>query len=87
MARPGGGANNQLTEPGVTAIGVAVQNNPDGHPDAAVSISMPCLDSYRLANWVNGLVSTAADIEGDLRTHAPQTSASRNPLPGTSSRA
>jgi IclR family transcriptional regulator, acetate operon repressor len=52
--------NNQRTEPGVTAIGVAVQNNHDGHPDVAVSISMPTVrfDRDRLvANWVNGLVS------------------------------
>jgi IclR family transcriptional regulator, acetate operon repressor len=60
--------NNQLTEPGVTAIGVALRD-PDGHPNAAISISMPTIrfDRDRLTGWVNELVSTAAEIERDLR--------------------
>jgi DNA-binding IclR family transcriptional regulator len=62
--------NNQLTEPGVTAVGVAV-HDPAGQPNAAISISMPSIRFHRdrLTTWVNELITTAAVIERDLHSH------------------
>lgn len=61
--------NDQLTERGVTAIGVALRD-PVGQPRAAISISMPSVrfDRDRLAGWVNELTTAAALIERDLRS-------------------
>jgi IclR family transcriptional regulator, acetate operon repressor len=63
--------NNQLTEPGVTAVGVAV-HDPAGQPNAAISISMPSVRFRRdhLTAWANELTTTAAVIERDLQGHA-----------------
>ncbi|MFK0113256.1 IclR family transcriptional regulator [Streptomyces sp. NPDC091217] len=59
--------NDQLTEPRVTAIGVAVRS-PDGHPNAAISLSVPAVrfQRDRLTGWVNELAATAALIKRDL---------------------
>src|SRR5690606_15313079 len=59
--------NDQLTEKGVTAIGVALQN-PSNRPTAAISISMPTarFDRNHLAIWANELTTTAAAIATDL---------------------
>jgi IclR family acetate operon transcriptional repressor len=63
--------NDQLTEPGVTAIGVAIRD-PFGQPNAAISISMPTVRFHRdrLTAWVNELTTAAAVIERDLHCHA-----------------
>lgn len=59
--------NDQLTEKGVTAIGVALQDR-SGSPTAAISISMPTARFARdhLTGWTNELTATAAAIERDL---------------------
>jgi DNA-binding IclR family transcriptional regulator len=70
--------NDQLTERGVTAVGVAVPD-PAGQPNAAISISMPTVRfrRSRLAAWADGLTAAAAAIERDLRSHAAQQTAGR----------
>lgn len=68
LARKRGFAiNDQLTEPGVTAVGVAVRG-PAGQPHAAISVSMPTVRFHRdrLIGWVNDLTTAAAVIERDL---------------------
>lgn len=59
--------NNQQTEAGLTAIGVALPD-PDGRPAAAVSISMPAVrfDRDELPTMVAALSTTAAKIEQAL---------------------
>jgi IclR family acetate operon transcriptional repressor len=59
--------NNQQTEAGLTAIGVALPD-PDGQPSAAVSISMPAVRFNRdkLPTLVAALSTTAARIEQAL---------------------
>jgi IclR family transcriptional regulator, acetate operon repressor len=65
--------NDQLTERGVTAVGVAIRE-PVGQPNAAISISMPSarFDRDQLRGWVNELTTTAAVIERDLQSHSNQ---------------
>jgi IclR family acetate operon transcriptional repressor len=60
--------NDQATEKGLTAIGVAV-HDVDGPPSAAVSLAMPSVrfDRDRLNQWVDALLATASRIERDLR--------------------
>ena len=72
--------NNQLTEPGVTAVGVAV-HDPAGQPNAAISISMPSVRFHRdrLTTWVNELITTAAVIERDLHSHTARFPGGRLP--------
>jgi DNA-binding IclR family transcriptional regulator len=59
--------NNQQTEAGLTAIGVALPD-PHGRPAAAVSISMPAVrfDRDELPTMVAALSTTAAKIEQAL---------------------
>jgi IclR family transcriptional regulator, acetate operon repressor len=65
--------NDQLTERGVTAIGVVVPD-PVGQPSAAISLAMPSVRFRRdrLTGWVNELTTTAVVIEHDLRNHATE---------------
>jgi len=65
--------NDQLTERGVTAVGVAIRD-PAGEPNAAISISMPSVrfDRDHLSGWVNELTTTATVIERDLQSHSMQ---------------
>jgi IclR family transcriptional regulator, acetate operon repressor len=62
--------NDQLTERGVTAIGVVVRD-PAGQPSAAISLSMPSVRFRRdqLTGWVHELTTTATVIERDLGGH------------------
>lgn len=59
--------NDQLTERGVTAVGVAVRDTA-GDPIAALSISMPSIrfDRERLTSWVDELATAATVIQHDL---------------------
>jgi IclR family acetate operon transcriptional repressor len=72
VRRQGFAVNDQATETGVTAIGVALRA-PNGTPAAACSIAMPTARyrrDYRdrLPEWVRSLAGTAAAIERDLAT-------------------
>lgn len=68
VRKRGFAVNDQLTETGVTAVGVAVRD-PVGVANSALSISMPTarFNRKRLFNWANELTTTAAVIEHDLR--------------------
>jgi len=59
--------NDQLTEAGVSAVGVALPGSRDGAP-AAVSLAIPSVRFHaaRLPVWVSALTATAADIQRDL---------------------
>jgi IclR family acetate operon transcriptional repressor len=59
--------NDQQTEAGLTAIGIPLPD-PDGHPTAAVSISMPAVRYNRdkLSTLLAALSTTAAKIEQTL---------------------
>lgn len=59
--------NDQLTEAGVTALGMAL-HDPDGQPTAAISLAMPTarLDRDMLPTWIGVMSTTVANIERDL---------------------
>jgi DNA-binding IclR family transcriptional regulator len=59
--------NNQLTETGVTAIGVVVPDT-EGIPSAALALAIPTarFDRDQLPTWVGALSSTATAIAHDL---------------------
>ena len=59
--------NDQKTEAGLTAVGVAVRG-PGAEPTAAVSVAMPTARFHRdrLPTWVGALSATAATIEREL---------------------
>jgi IclR family transcriptional regulator, acetate operon repressor len=59
--------NNQQTEAGLTAIGIALPHS-DSHPAAAVSLSMPAVrfDRDNLPTLVAALSATAAQIDRAL---------------------
>ncbi len=59
--------NDQLTEAGVSAVGVALPGPPGG-PQAAVSLAIPSVRFHpsRLPSWVSALTTAAADIRRDL---------------------
>jgi IclR family acetate operon transcriptional repressor len=59
--------NDQKTETGLTAVGVAVRG-PDVDAVAAVSLAMPTarFDRDRLPTWVSALSTTATAIGGEL---------------------
>jgi DNA-binding IclR family transcriptional regulator len=61
--------NNQQTETGLTAVGIALRD-PSGKSAAAISLSLPAarFDRERLPMWVDALSATAARIEQDLAT-------------------
>jgi DNA-binding IclR family transcriptional regulator len=61
--------NNQQTETGLTAVGIALRD-PRGKSAAAISLSLPAarFDRERLPMWVDALSATAARIEQDLAT-------------------
>lgn len=67
VRRRGFAINDQLTETGVTALGVALRD-PEGAPVAAASIAMPTarFDRDKLPTWATELSTTAALIERDL---------------------
>ena len=64
--------NDQLTEAGVSAVGVALPGPPGG-AHAAVSLAIPSVrfHSARLPAWVSALTATAADIQRDLSAAHP----------------
>ncbi len=59
--------NDQLTEAGVTAIGVALPGSPGG-AQAAISLAIPSVRFHpsRLSAWASALTAAAADIQRDL---------------------
>jgi IclR family acetate operon transcriptional repressor len=63
--------NDQATEKGLTAIGVALRDT-DGGPNAAISVAMPSARFARdkLGAWVEALVTTRERIQDDLRRAA-----------------
>ena len=63
--------NDQRTETGVTAIGVAVRDD-TGHPVAAVALAMPTVrfDRARLPAWVAAGSATANRIGAALRSES-----------------
>ena len=68
--------NDQLTEAGVSAIGVALpgpHGGPHGGAHAAVSLAIPSVRFHaaRLPAWVSALTATAADIQRDLSAAHP----------------
>ncbi|MBP2327003.1 DNA-binding IclR family transcriptional regulator [Kibdelosporangium banguiense] len=67
VRRRGFGINDQLTETGVTAFGVAIRDA-GGAPVAALSVAMPTarFDRDRLAGWVTELSAVATLIEREL---------------------
>jgi IclR family acetate operon transcriptional repressor len=73
IRRQGFAVNDQATETGVTAIGLALRGA-DGTVTAGISIAMPTARYRRdrLAEWVQELATTAGRIEHELGTAAPQ---------------
>jgi IclR family transcriptional regulator, acetate operon repressor len=69
VRRRGFAINNQQTEPGLTAVGMALRT-PGGKSTAAVSLSLPAtrFDRERLPTWVDALSEASARIEQDLAT-------------------
>jgi IclR family transcriptional regulator, acetate operon repressor len=63
--------NDQATEKGLTAIGVAVHDQ-DGRPNAAISLALPSarFSRDRLSDWVEALIVTRNRVERDLRRAA-----------------
>ena len=63
--------NNQLTEAGLTALGMAL-HDPAGEPTAAISLALPTarFDRDLLPTWVGAMSTTVAKIERDLATNA-----------------
>ncbi|MFI0405906.1 IclR family transcriptional regulator [Actinomadura sp. 3N508] len=63
--------NDQLTETGLTALGVAIKN-PAGVPLAGLSIALPTarFDRDRLPGWVGALSAAAQRIETALAVNA-----------------
>lgn len=61
--------NDQETEPGLTALGIAV-HDPSGRVCAAVSIAMPSARFTReqIPGWINAISDTVTGIEQDLGT-------------------
>lgn len=59
--------NDQQTETGLTAIGIAL-HEPSGEPYAAISIALPSarFDRDHLHTWVSALSATASAIQRDL---------------------
>ena len=76
IRKRGFAVNDQLTERGVTAVGVAIRD-PHGQPHAAISISMPTarFDRNNLTAWATELSTTSALIEHDLEASSPADSA------------
>lgn len=68
VRRNGFAVNQQRSERGVVAVGVAVRA-PDGEPMAGLSVSMPSVryDKNRLPSLVSTLRRAAEGIERDLR--------------------
>lgn len=66
--------NDQATEKGLTAIGVAVHDH-TGRPNAAVSLAMPTarFSRDRLNEWVDALSTSRGRIERDLRREPSST--------------
>jgi DNA-binding IclR family transcriptional regulator len=71
VRRRGFALNDQNTEAGLTAVGVAI-HNPGRSPIAAVAISMPRVRFRRdhIPTWVGALAATASGIEHDLGLRA-----------------
>jgi IclR family acetate operon transcriptional repressor len=63
--------NDQLTETGLTALGMVVRD-PSGAPSAAISIAMPKARFTRemLPTWIGTMSATVARIENDLALQA-----------------
>jgi DNA-binding IclR family transcriptional regulator len=66
--------NNQLTEAGVTAIGVAVRDDA-GEPLGALAIAMPTarFDKSSLGGWAELLSAAVSRIEAELAPEEPAT--------------
>ncbi|MPY81190.1 MAG: helix-turn-helix domain-containing protein, partial [Actinophytocola sp.] len=71
VRRRGFAINNQLTETGLTAVGMRV-DHPAGTPVAAVSIALPTarFDRDRLPAWASALSEAVTAIEADLAVEA-----------------
>jgi len=67
VRRRGFAVNDQLTETGVSAVGVALPGPADA-PQAALSLAIPSARFHRsqLPTWVSALTTAAADIQRDL---------------------
>ena len=67
VRRRGFALNDQSTEAGLTAVGVAIRN-PPRCPVAAVAISMPRVRYHRdrIPTWISALAATVSGIEHDL---------------------
>jgi len=63
--------NDQLTEAGLTALGMVVRD-PSGAPSAAISIAMPKARFTRemLPTWIGAMSATVARIENNLALRA-----------------
>jgi len=73
--RNGYAVNNQRTETGLTALGVAVRA-PDGRFVAGASLAMPAVRfaKDKVEEWVRELAACAAAIERDVARHLTATS-------------
>ena len=67
VRRRGFAVNDQRTETGVSAVGVAL-SGPAGAPQAALSLAIPTarFDRSQLPAWVSALTTAAADVQCDL---------------------
>jgi IclR family acetate operon transcriptional repressor len=67
VRRRGFAINNQQTEPGISAVGVAL---PGKQPVAAISLAVPSarFANHRIAGWVTALSDTAADVAATVAT-------------------
>lgn len=65
--RNGFAVNNQGTEAGLTAVGMAVRR-PDGSPAAGISLAIPTVRFHKdkIDHWVRELSGCVAGIESDL---------------------
>jgi DNA-binding IclR family transcriptional regulator len=59
--------NEQLTEAGLTALGMAIRGR-SGTPEAAISLAMPTarFDRHQLSSWIAAMSATVARIENGL---------------------
>ena len=72
VRKRGFAVNNQLTETGLSALGMVVRG-PAGAPEAAISLAIPTarFDRDQLPTWVGAMSACVARIENDLASDAP----------------
>ena len=71
VRKRGFAVNHQLTETGLSALGMVVRG-PAGAPEAAISLAIPTarFDREQLPTWVGAMSGCVARIENELASHA-----------------